>query len=92
MWWRCSEAGSVRGHVRAHGISFFWNSAVLACNFRAQTAAEVVGRKIAEKCKEMGVEKVVFDRGGFLYHGRVAVSDDKRLRCSPEVPSQEKGS
>lgn len=38
-----------------------------------QTAAEVVGRKIAEKCKEMGVEKVVFDRGGFLYHGRVAV-------------------
>ncbi len=31
-----------------------------------------VGRKIAEKATKKGVTAVVFDRGGFLYHGRVA--------------------
>ncbi len=35
-------------------------------------AAQKVGVAIAEKAKSLGVEKVVFDRGGFLYHGRVA--------------------
>jgi large subunit ribosomal protein L18 len=34
-------------------------------------AAQRVGRAIAEKLKSAGVETVVFDRGGFLYHGRV---------------------
>jgi large subunit ribosomal protein L18 len=30
-----------------------------------------VGRSIAEKAKAMKIEKIVFDRGGYLYHGRV---------------------
>lgn len=34
--------------------------------------ATEVGRKIAEKATKKGVTAVVFDRGGFLYHGRVA--------------------
>lgn len=33
--------------------------------------AALVGKAIAEKAKEMGIETVVFDRGGYLYHGRV---------------------
>jgi large subunit ribosomal protein L18 len=33
--------------------------------------AKAVGRLIAERAKAKGVEKVVFDRGGYLYHGRV---------------------
>lgn len=33
--------------------------------------AAVVGKAVAEKCKEAGIEKVAFDRGGNLYHGRV---------------------
>tara|TARA_B100000963_G_C22575123_1_gene648037 strand:+ start:751 stop:1104 length:354 start_codon:yes stop_codon:yes gene_type:complete len=33
--------------------------------------AEMVGKLIAEKAKESGVEKVIFDRNGYLYHGRV---------------------
>ena len=37
----------------------------------AKAAAEV-GKLVAERAKAAGVEKVVFDRGGFLYHGRVA--------------------
>jgi large subunit ribosomal protein L18 len=35
-------------------------------------AATKVGQLIAEWAKAAGVDKVVFDRGGFLYHGRVA--------------------
>lgn len=33
--------------------------------------ATVVGNVLAQRLREAGVEKVVFDRGGFLYHGRV---------------------
>ena len=34
-------------------------------------AARLVGEAIAERAKKVGVEKVVFDRGGYIYHGRV---------------------
>jgi large subunit ribosomal protein L18 len=34
-------------------------------------AATIVGKRIAEKAKAAGVEKVAFDRAGFAYHGRV---------------------
>lgn len=33
--------------------------------------AKIVGKAIAEKAKESGIENVVFDRNGYLYHGRV---------------------
>lgn len=35
-------------------------------------AAREVGKLVAERAREKGVEKVVFDRNGFIYHGRVA--------------------
>jgi large subunit ribosomal protein L18 len=35
-------------------------------------AAAKVGARLAERAKDAGVSQVVFDRGGFLYHGRVA--------------------
>jgi len=42
-------------------------------------AAETVGKMIAERAREKGIEQVVFDRNGFLYHGRIkAVSDGAR--------------
>jgi large subunit ribosomal protein L18 len=42
-------------------------------------AAKAVGKLIAERAKEKGVESVVFDRGGYLYHGRVkALADAAR--------------
>ena len=34
-------------------------------------AAQLVGKILAEKCKQCGIEKVIFDRGGYPYHGRV---------------------
>lgn len=36
-----------------------------------KNAAELVGRKIAEEAKKNGISRVVFDRGGYKYHGRV---------------------
>jgi large subunit ribosomal protein L18 len=38
--------------------------------------AEAVGKLIAERAQEKGVEKVVFDRNGFIYHGRIAAVAD----------------
>ena len=41
--------------------------------------AKAIGKTIAERLKEKGVTRVVFDRNGFLYHGRVkAVADAAR--------------
>jgi large subunit ribosomal protein L18 len=42
-------------------------------------AAKTVGKAIAERAKAKGVTKVVFDRGGYIYHGRVkALADAAR--------------
>ena len=41
--------------------------------------AELIGKTIAERLQEKGIKKVVFDRNGFLYHGRVrAVAEAAR--------------
>lgn len=41
--------------------------------------SKLVGASLARKAKEIGIEKVVFDRGGNLYHGRVkSVADGAR--------------
>ena len=43
------------------------------------SAAKSVGKLIAERAKEKGIKKVVFDRGGYLFHGRVkALADAAR--------------
>jgi large subunit ribosomal protein L18 len=42
-------------------------------------AATIIGKRIAEKAKAAGIEKVAFDRAGFAYHGRVkALADAAR--------------
>ncbi len=42
-------------------------------------AAKQVGAAIARACQEKGIERVVFDRNGFLYHGRIkALADGAR--------------
>jgi large subunit ribosomal protein L18 len=39
-------------------------------------AARAVGERVGERAKQVGVASVVFDRGGFTYHGRVAAVAD----------------
>ena len=42
-------------------------------------AAKAVGKRIAERAKEKGIKDVVFDRGGYIYHGRIkALADADR--------------
>ncbi len=44
-----------------------------------KAAAELVGKRIAEKAKALGIEAVAFDRAGFRFHGRVkALADAAR--------------
>ena len=57
---------------------------VSASSIKAKTggniaAAKVIGKAIADRAKAAGVTKVVFDRGGYKYHGRVkALADAAR--------------
>jgi large subunit ribosomal protein L18 len=42
-------------------------------------SAKEIGKLIAERAQEKGIKKVVFDRGGYLYHGRIkALADAAR--------------
>lgn len=44
-----------------------------------QAAATVVGKQIAKVCADKGITSVVFDRAGYMYHGRVqAIADAAR--------------
>ena len=46
---------------------------------RPMEAAQLVGKAVAERAKTAGIEAVVFDRGGYKYHGRVkALADAAR--------------
>ena len=51
-----------------------------ACAGKNKTeVAYKIGEAVAAKCKEKGIEAVVFDRGGFKYHGRIlALADGAR--------------
>lgn len=41
--------------------------------------ANLVGKTVAVRAKEIGIERVIFDRGGYLYHGRIqALADGAR--------------
>jgi large subunit ribosomal protein L18 len=50
-----------------------------------RAAATTVGRLVAERARAAGVTRVVFDRGGFLYHGRVAAVADAAREAGLEL-------
>jgi large subunit ribosomal protein L18 len=61
------------------------NTIVAASSNEAKTAggniagAKAIGKLVAERAKDKGIKAVVFDRGGYLYHGRVkALADAAR--------------
>jgi large subunit ribosomal protein L18 len=50
-----------------------------------RSAAATVGRLVAERARAAGIERVVFDRGGFLYHGRVAAVAEAARQAGLEL-------
>ncbi len=50
-----------------------------------KVAAAAVGRLVAERARAAGITAVVFDRGGFLYHGRVAAVADAARQAGLEL-------
>ena len=66
-----------KGHTLAAASSAEKNSAVKSGGNVA--GAKEIGRLVAQRAKEKGINKVVFDRGGYLYHGRIkALADAAR--------------
>ena len=63
----------------------------LEADFRKQqsggnvAAASAVGTLVAERAKKAGISSVVFDRGGFLYHGRIAAIAEAARAAGLEV-------
>jgi large subunit ribosomal protein L18 len=67
----------VNGHTLAAASSR--DKDIVAQKVTKIEKSKLVGAAIALKAKDLGIEKVVFDRGGFLYHGRIkAVADGAR--------------
>jgi len=70
----------------ADGIKVLTSASTLEAEVRKElanggniNAAVLIGKRIAEKAKKLGIEKVAFDRSGFQYHGRVkALADAAR--------------
>ena len=52
-------------------------------------ACELVGRTVAERAMEKGISRVVFDRGGYKYHGRVKALADAARNARPEAAEGE---
>ncbi len=69
----CQIVDDIKGHTIAAA-----SSQELTAGTKTEQAV-AVGKLIAEKAKAAGIETVVFDRGGYLYHGRVkALADGAR--------------
>lgn len=64
----------LKGHTIAAS-----SSVEVGKNTATVDAAKEVGKKIAEKAKSEGIDNIVFDRSGYIYHGRVkALADGAR--------------
>lgn len=61
----------VNGHTLAAASSLDKDIKAQAANGGNKEAAKLVGAAIAKRALEKGIETVSFDRGGYLYHGRV---------------------
>jgi large subunit ribosomal protein L18 len=52
-------------------------------------ASVLVGQMIGRRSLDQGISKVVFDRGGYKYHGRVKALADAARNCRPDAPEGE---
>jgi large subunit ribosomal protein L18 len=62
-----------------HTLASAWTKELPSDSLAKTDAAREVGKLLAERAKAKGVKQVVFDRGGYKYHGRVkALADAAR--------------
>jgi large subunit ribosomal protein L18 len=67
------------GHTLASASTVDKEVAAMAAGKNKKEQAAIVGKVVAERAKSAGLSQVVFDRGGYLYHGRVkALADGAR--------------
>jgi len=66
----------VRGETLASASSLEGDNRKDFAEIKKTEQAHAVGKLIAERAKEQGIEQVVFDRNGYIYHGRVAAVAD----------------
>lgn len=72
----CQVIDDVKGHTLASASS---REAGVPDNVKPVEKAKAVGKLIADRARAENIESVVFDRGGYLYHGRVkALADGAR--------------
>jgi len=64
----CQVIDDLKGHTLAAASSL---EGGIPADVNKTEQAKAVGKIIADKAKAAGIEHVVFDRGGYLYHGRV---------------------
>lgn len=64
----CQVIDDLRGHTLAAACS---KADAVPASMNKTEQAKTVGKIIADKAKAAGIDRVVFDRGGYLYHGRV---------------------
>ncbi|MFN8528760.1 MAG: 50S ribosomal protein L18 [Anaerolineae bacterium] len=62
----------VQGHTLASASTIDREIAKAVEGKNKIESAKIVGQKLAERAKNAGVSQVVFDRGGYQYHGRIA--------------------
>ena len=73
----CQLIDDSQGQTLAHASTL--DAAIINLKGNKSDKAKEVGKLIAQRGKENNIEKVVFDRGGYLYHGRVkALADGAR--------------
>lgn len=69
----------VAGKTLAHASTLAKDLKAQAGEVKKSDAAKLVGKTIAEQLKAKGITKIVFDRSGYLYHGRIkALADAAR--------------
>ena len=71
------------GHTLAAASTL--ESPLRASNESGVSAAAAVGRLVAERAAAVGITTVVFDRGGYAYHGRVAAVADAAREAGMEL-------
>jgi large subunit ribosomal protein L18 len=68
-----------KGHILASASSLSEDARKSGVKGKNTSSARIVGQVLAERALVIGVKSVVFDRGGYLYHGRVkALADGAR--------------